>query len=140
MINALQLKTEVATLLAGLLGTYTFSDGVVEPAIAVIPDDTTGYNYPDGTTVTSGMEVVIIRPIPTVENLLTGDRMKIYTHSIVCKQWDDTKSLLEATEALVDGLSHPISKVSSTPPNSTLGIIEQCRIELVEYVYQPVGA
>ena len=138
MIDAIALKTEISILLTGLLGTYTFSDGYVEPAIAVIPDNTTGYNYPDNGTVTTGMEVVIVRPIPTVENLLGGDRLKSYRWDIVLKQWSDTTSLLDATEALVNGLSHSIAKVSSTPPNGALGIIAQVRIELSEYVYQEV--
>lgn len=139
MIDCLTLRSQFTSLLAGLLGEYHFSDGTTGEAIAVLPDDTLGYNYPGNGTDTEGIECVIVRPYPTIQHLLGGDRTLSYKWQITLKQWNSNGSLLEAANRVVAGLDYCMSSPAWVPPNANLGIIEQVSFQLVEYEFQKVS-
>lgn len=137
MIDALALRTSIVEILGGLIGTYTFTDQSTGDAIAVLPDPSYGFSYPNGGTETTGIEVVVIKPVPKITHLLGGDLQKEYRTAITLKQWNPSSSLLEATEKLVDGLSaFLLTSPKWVPPNPAMGIIEQVFVELVEYEFQ----
>lgn len=142
MIDFLTLKSQIVSLLAGHIGTYKFKEGDTERAIAVLPDPDHGYNYPNNGTETTGIEVVVIRPMPKITHFLGGDVQKEYRTAITLKQWNADSSLLEATEALVNGLvgqNYLITSPKWVPPNPAMGIIEQVFMELVEYEFQELA-
>lgn len=134
MIECTQLRSQILTLLDGIVGTYRYSDGYTEPAIAVLPDINAGWNYPNGGTVTTGIECIITRPYPSVVPLI-GGKMKPLRWAITLKQWNAQDSLLEATEALVDGLDYLMTSPKLVPPSPALGIIEQVKFEILEYEF-----
>lgn len=138
MIDCLTLRYQLVSLLAGLLGQYHFSDGTTGDAIAILPDDAEGFNYPGNGTETEGIECVVIRPYPTINSLLGGDRIKPYRWQVTLKQWNPNGSLLDAVERLVNNLDYSITSPSWVPPNAALGIIEQVRFEVLEFEFQKV--
>lgn len=139
MIVCTDLRSQIVSLMEGLIGTYEHTDGYIEPAIAVLPDSESGWNYPSTGTVATGIEVVITRPYPGAIPLLNNERMKPLRWGITLKQWDSSKSLLDATTALVDGLAyHHMTLPRLVPPNAALGIIEQVTFELIEWEFQEI--
>lgn len=139
MIVCTRLRSQILELLQDLIGTYRYSDGYTEPAIAVIPDDDRGYEVPGNGTRTEGIEVLISRPAPEVRHFLAGDRQLTYRWIITLKQWDSSKSLLDAIDILVQELDYLISSPKLVPPNAALGIIEQCSFFITEHEFQKVA-
>lgn len=137
MIEVIALRQSIQALLAGLVGTYTHGDGYVEDAIAVLADPTYGYDYPNNGCVTKGIECVVLRPFPKLIPLLGGASMKEYRWAIALKQWDARGNLLEATEALVNGLPYLVGSPVWVPPDANRGIIEQVRLEVIEWDFCP---
>lgn len=75
-MNILDIRVQIETTLADVLGTYRLANGASTPAIAV---RAAGESHPPGTTVT-GVEVVIVRdpePITVVQ----------YQHQAVGARW-----------------------------------------------------
>jgi len=134
VIICTDLRTQILSLLSGIIGTYRYSDGYTESAIAVLPDPNVGWDFPGNGTVTDGIEVIITRPYPGAVPLY-GGRMKPLRWGITLKQWDSQQGLLEATEALVDGLDYLMTSPKLVPPNAALGIIEQVTFQILEYQF-----
>lgn len=139
MLEPLILREQLLALLVDHLGTYTFSDGFQDVAIAVFPNPESGYEYPLPGTKTDGLEVIIVRPVPEITPLLGAGIVKTYRWEIILKQWDSSKDLMLAIEALFDGLPHLVKSPVHAPPNASLGIIEQAKFEIVEYEYQEIA-
>lgn len=137
MITPLEVRSQFLTLLDGLIGSYRFSDGRIETAIAILPDEDHGWDLNNKTT--TGIECVIIRPYPSIRELI-GGREKKYEWSITLKQWDASNNLLAATEKLVNNLPYLLTTPRTVPPNPALGNIESCKFKFVEYEYQPISA
>ena len=125
MIDIAALKTEVSTLLAGLIGTYTFSEGQQTDAIRI---DDGAEPYVEQPTVT-GLEVVI-RPETAIagQMMLAGDRRLDFTSQIVLKQWDLSQSTQAAREALTKNLAFTDCVI--VPRSTVLDSIETCQITL----------
>ncbi len=138
-IAAIDLRDECLSLLQGQLGTYTFEDGSVVDAIAIIPDPDLGYDYPRAGTHPSGVELIIQIPYPDAKPLLGLGINKPRTWQIYLKQWDNTKNLIDATNTLINGLPYLLTKIVPVPPNENLGTIEQVRIELMDYEFASVS-
>lgn len=136
MIVCTDLRSRILELLDGLVGTYRYSDGYTEPAIAVIPDDQHGYDVPGNGTRTEGIEVIIQRPVPQVNHFLNGGKQLTHRWNIVLKQWDASKSLIEVVTILIEELDYLLSSPKLVPPNAALGIIEQCNFSIVEFEYR----
>lgn len=136
MIVATTLRSHILELLDGLVGTYRYSDGYTEPAIAVIPDNDRGYEVPGNSTRTEGIEVIIQRPVPQINHFLNGGKQFTYRWVLVLKQWDASKSLIEVVSILIEELDYLLSSPKLVPPNAALGIIEQCSFSIVEFEYR----
>lgn len=132
MISVTTLRSQVLTLLTGLIGTYSYSNGDTAPALAVLPDPNKGWNYPLSDCVTTGIEVVITQPYPSVTPAY-GGKVKPLRWDITLKQWNGDGSLLEAVAALIDGLDYLLSPLRLVPPNPNLGIIEQASFQILEW-------
>lgn len=136
MIDCTQLRSQILTLLADIIGTYRYSDGYEEAAIAVIPDEDRGFDVPGNGTRSQGIEIIISRPVPEVKHFLAGGKQLTYRWIITLKQWDASKSLIEATQILIDNLDYLITSPKLVPPNAALGIIEQMTMQIVEHDFQ----
>ena len=135
MLVCTDLRDSILQLLDGMIGTYLYSDGYSESAIAIIPDQNHGYEVPGNGTRTEGIEVIIVRPVPQVSHFLTGRQLKSQWN-IVLKQWDASQSLIEAATILVEKLDYLLTSPKLVPPNNALGIIEQCSFTVIDYEYQ----
>lgn len=138
MITPIELRSQFLTLLSQLIGSYKFSDGHCQSAIAILPDEDYGWDFPNNGTVTTGIECVIIRPSPSITELI-GGRQKKYEWAVTLKQWDASNNLLAATEALVKNLDYLLTTPRTVPPNPALGNIETVKFELCEYIYQRIN-
>lgn len=135
MITAINLRSHLTTILSDSIGTYTFKSGSVSPAIAVIPDSKYGYGYPPTNTTVTGIEVVIIRPSPTTVMLLGGFKSRL-SWQIYLKQWDKTKHLEQATNALITGLDklgYAFESPVRVIPNEKSGGIESVGLVVYEF-------
>lgn len=128
-MTGLELRQQIETALAGLLGTYKLPNGAVTPAIAVLKS----YDVypPEGTTIT-GLEVVIL--YPTASPAATFESYKVQQEwTVYLKQWDRKKSLHEAVARLFNIKSY-IKKTISIPPSESLGIPETVAATVCEFV------
>lgn len=130
-MNLLQLRAEVLDLLTNeqwgdrLLGTYTFSNGQTDDAIAVAAN-----NYPPAGTLVTGLEVVIEfdygqRIVP-----LTGGNLIHSSTQLHLKQWDIEQTTTEASDRLVDGLDYPMEVSPRVIRSDVLDNIESRKITL----------
>ncbi len=107
-VTGLRLRRDVESWLSGKCGIYLFpfNGGSTKavPAIAVLPDNEHGYSYPPEDVQVSGLEVVIVRLVVSPRKLLGKDLHKRYPWEIYLKLWDNNGNLIEATEALINGL------------------------------------
>lgn len=127
---------------ANLLGLYEIPEDEPDWAIAV---EGLGYDEgeqypPPGTTVSGGLEVVIVpaEDIPPVKPLLDGD-MVTFRHAIVLKEHDQTAQgrTLRAFNLLKRVLGSTDSSVIRLLPNNQLGNLETLTFSLEEIVYIP---
>jgi len=137
MITPIEIRNQFLSLLGSVIGQYKFTDGRIQSAIALLPDENHGWDFPNNGTVTAGIEAVIIRPYPGVTELI-GGRQKKYEWAVTLKQWDASNNLLAATEQLVNNLTYLLTTPRTIPPNAALGNIETVKFEIIEYVYQPI--
>lgn len=130
-ISARQLRDDVLSALESIIGTYTFVNGSTAPAIAVLPDDSRGYDYPEYGTRTTGIEVVIEKPYGEIQNPTLGGGANIRYDWMICvKQWDNNASLFAASQILLEKISckYLVSKVVRIPENNKLDSIEQYKM------------
>lgn len=137
MIDALELRNQLASLLAGQIGIYKI-DGVESPAIAIMPDPDLGWNYPPAGTEVSGIEVVITCPINDYTPLMGGG-MAPSTWEVRVKQQEQNGSLHTVVNVLVPALADLLNcarmgRPVQIPPNAAKGIVEQVLIRFTEYV------
>jgi hypothetical protein len=123
-VNLLELRTELATLLAASLGTYTLPNGSTTPAIAV---RSSGENLPADTTV-SGLEVVLIRdpdlaPIPQYRNAGA-----IRTWTIFLVDWSNAVDLEPIGAYLIE--AYPGTQLSTVAVPRTGGPQNQMRVTI----------
>jgi hypothetical protein len=132
----LKLRNEIAQVLAGEIGTYTFHDGSTAQAIAVIGLGTEANKEypPPGTTVTNGLEVVIatgnqINIQPSLDgftqNIVSGILLKQYNPSK-----DTVKPMLKLL-GIIDISGNPIR----TMPDPYLGNIETMQLNFIHSFY-----
>lgn len=135
MITALELRSHIATILADYIGTYTWNGGSSAAALAILPDNKHGFSYPPPGTTVTGIEVAIVRPVPTTKLLLTGYIAR-HTWEIYLKQWDRNSNLIEATSLLVAGLdkfNYAFESPVRVPPNERMNGLESVRTAVYEY-------
>ncbi|HLO87633.1 MAG TPA: hypothetical protein VK203_21870 [Nostocaceae cyanobacterium] len=132
----LKLRNEIAQVLAGEIGTYTFHDGSTAQAIALLGLGTeVNREYPPpGTTVTNGLEVVIytanqidIKPSLDgfTQNIVSGILLKQYNPGK-----DTVRPMLKLMGA-IDIAGNPIR----TMPDSYLGNIETMQLNFIHSFY-----
>lgn len=136
MLDALTLRSQVVQILDGQLGTYAFPCGDSDVSVAVLPDPELGAEYPPQGTKTEGIEVVISIPSPGYAPRLGRSLVKPYRWGLLLKQWNENGNLLEATETLVAGLDYLLSAPIPVPRNDLLGIVEQVKVEILEFDFQ----
>ena len=135
MITAFELRSHINTILANYIGKYTWNNGSQANAIAILPDNKHGFSYPPPGTTVTGIEAVIIRPVPSTKLLLTG-YIERATWEIYLKQWDRSSSLIDATEELIVGLNkleYAFESPIRVPPNERVNGLESIRTAVYEY-------
>ncbi len=100
----LEIRNQLEAGLSSVLGEYVFPDGVITPAIAVLPSDFWGYHYPPQQTKVSGIELTIKQAIPTTNQLLSSETLERINYDIHLKQWDRVGELNTATQLLIECL------------------------------------
>lgn len=122
MINVLTLRSEIADLLTGQIGTYTFKNGLSTPAIRVEPS-----HYPEEPKV-SGLEVVIsVESSLQVSPRLFNDRLVEAVSTVTLKQWDVENTTQSARQSLIRYLDGVIN-VQVVPRATFLDNIETCTL------------
>lgn len=137
MITALDLRSHIETILADYIGDYTRNGNGNSKAIAILPDNKHGFNYPPPGTTVTGIEAVIIRPIPAVKMLLNKQYVGRATWEIYLKQWDRSSNLIDATEELIVGLNkldYAFESPVRVPPNERLNGLESVRTAVYEFL------
>lgn len=128
-------RSTIVTALAGEIGTYTFPDSTTDPAIAMLGLGSNVAIYPpQGTTVTGGLEVVLITLNSVrIQQRLDGIVQEVVTQ-IVLKQFDvskDTITPLFKLLSVLDINGDPIRSVS----DPFIGNIEVCDIQILHSFY-----
>ena len=127
-MNILELRNELATLLAAELGTYTLPNGATTPAIAV---RSSGETLPADTTCT-GLEVVIIRdpdltPIPQYT-----EAGALRTWTVFLIDWSDAVDLEPIGAYLIE--SYDGTQVVTVPVPKGTGPQNQLRLSIISNV------
>lgn len=141
MLTPIELRTIIEESIGNHIGYYKLPDKNTHliRAIAVLPDNMHGDNYPPvETQVLTGLEVVIHKPILSINDRLSGDGIKVYKWEIFINQWNKSK-LVEATNSLIDALHDkrlsctPATYSSINPGSKTHpGTINYSRIAIIE--------
>lgn len=139
-ITHLELKSFIETELSGLLGTYTHPTGTL-PAIALLPNPQFGYYFPPDNWKVTGVEVVILRPVPTMRDAkqkFAGDLSFYYHWKIILKQHDIDGDLYTAMDALLIALSQNYTIAPNmggyVPPNQEKLIPASAVVSIVDPV------
>lgn len=125
-----ELRLKFLGILESELGTYTLSNGRVIPAIAV---DNGGIYPPPGTT-TEGLEAVIIPAQGIVPTPMLKGKLIEFQHALILKQWNPTKTTLNALILVLEHLSGEVKVGVRLPPNSELQTIEQVTIRFSDRI------
>jgi hypothetical protein len=130
-VNLLDLRTELQTLLAPVLGYYTLPNGITTAAFAV---RSSGENLPGGTTAT-GLEAVLIRD-PDLQAIpqyrLAG---AIRTRTLFLIDWSDAVDLEPVGAFLIR--TYPGTSVSTLAVPRSGGPQNQMRVTL-QFSSEPV--
>ena len=140
----LELRQDIETILTteDYLGQYIWADGETTNAIAVLPDDNYGLNFPPEEVSVNKIEVVIIKPEIKNKPLLGGDVFRRHRYQLFLKQWEkrDENGLLvypprlrKATQDLYEHLSHKLYDLTNptyVPRNEKIGIIESSTFDV----------
>ncbi|MEH2467853.1 hypothetical protein [Nostoc sp.] len=130
-----RVRSTIVTALAGEIGTYTFPDGTTDPAIALLGLGSNVTTYPPaGTTVTSGLEVVLVTLNSVrIQQRLDGIIQDVVTQ-IILRQYDVTKSTIAPLFKLLSVLDlagDPIRTIS----DPFIGNIEVCEMQIIHSFY-----
>lgn len=128
MIDVDALKLEVETLLAGLIGTYTFTTDLGVQTTPALRVEDGSDPYPVEPQVT-GLEVVI-RPEAAIAAtiFLAGDRQFAFRSEITLKQFDISATTQTAREALMTRLGGLEEVGAIVPRDGRLNNIETCTL------------
>jgi hypothetical protein len=123
-MNVLQLRTELETLLASVLGTYTLANGAEVPAVSV---RSIGEGLATGTLV-EGIELIIIRDpeLSPVNQYMNQSASRSWILYLV--DWDDTAELETVAAYIVHAYGG--STVESIPVGRGQGPQHQLRITI----------
>lgn len=129
-----ELQQTIETLLAGLIGIYTFSGGLVTAAIAIDdgsqPLSATGEVLSNEQPTVTGLEVLIVPGAIDLTNFLDGDKRVDLGTNVVLKQWDISKTTRAAREILVIYLDDVESVAPPQRRSTLLDTIETCTLTL----------
>lgn len=111
LLTELDIRAIVQTALSDILGTYTYSGGVTQPAF--VADDgayqNAGDPWPNGPEVprVTGLEVVLDIDVdaPDFTPLMGGDYFAYRLCRVTLKQWAITSTVREASRRLVRALA-----------------------------------
>lgn len=122
-MTSAELKADLTTLLAGVLGEYTRNGEVMEPAVSV------GARLPPGYQV-RGLEVSI-RSSPDVHRVNEFGSSPAFkrTWQVRLKQWDDEGNLEEPIRLILSAYPQTSNPTIVGPTDE---YIESCGISLVE--------
>lgn len=144
MIDYLAIRQALETALADELGTYTFPDGQITPAMAVVVGKN---NYPQSATP-SGLECVVVVDLGVgIRNLLGGDYEKTWRADIVLKQWDisddakdciDYLPLVEEAIAQLDNIAIQPNSIKGLASDKNLQAIQMLQLTVFHVeLYEP---
>lgn len=124
-MNILELRTDLETLLAAELGTYTLPNSSTTPAISV---RSSGESLPAG-TVAAGLEVVIIRDpdLSAVPQYTNPDAIRTWTVFLV--DWSNSVDLEPIGAYLID--AYPGAQTSTVAVPRTGGPQNQMRVSII---------
>lgn len=133
-----RLRDDLRIILGSQLGIYLFSNGVSSQAIAILPDQICGYDYPPHGTTVSGIEVVIMRPYAKLSPRIGGkDYLKYYAWDIYLKSWDSNGDLTIAVETAINGCidkGYSLSDPIYVPPSTELGILASASFKIKDKI------
>lgn len=114
-----QLRSDLLQILGDLIGTYT-KGSQATPAIEIDLGTrgevlATGVQFPVRPKVT-GLEVIVQPDTELTHEYLIGSRRKDIQTLLTLKQWDITKTTIEATDAIVDNLRTPGFRIERVRP------------------------
>jgi hypothetical protein len=112
LLTELDIRAIIATALDGLLGTYTYSNGVTEPAFKATDGSyrAKGDPWPHGPEVpkVTGLEAVLEVDIeaPDFQQLMGRDYTLDRRCRLTLKQWDITSTVRAASSAVLKALNN----------------------------------
>lgn len=124
----LELRQAIAIALEGELGTYTFANGLIAPAIAYVPN--LDEHPPPGSSV-SGLEVIILSATPSVAPLLQGYAIE-NKWLIYLKQWNPKQTPRSAFYKLLTTIKS-IRRLIVVPADKKAGIPETYQLTLEDW-------
>ncbi len=134
-ITTLSLRTDLIAALGENLGTYTRPDGGTEGAIAVIPHNQYGYDYPPDNYQITGVEVVILKPKIKI-NMTHHGALKKNQFEVFLKFWSNTGALNSVTEWVADYLidqGYQIESPVYIPYDEKLGILAATKVLIYDF-------
>lgn len=108
MINSVAIRDELAIALASQLGLYRFSNGQTKPAIAI--DD--GSDPSPETPQATGLELVLVPSIRVPIASSFGGFIQTFSVQVAVKQFDVSRTTLEAMPVILDTLRSQFSELS----------------------------
>lgn len=129
------LINDLKDILNGKLGSYFFPNLQPVPAIAFLPDNKLGYNYPPADIRRAGIECVIIAPRIQPSKVL-GPEMKFTTAwQIFLKEWDIFHNLGEVYQNMLVELrlrGYDTVNFNEVQASEELGVIRSFSCDVTE--------
>lgn len=138
IITTLSLRNHLVTALGDDLGTYTRPDGGTEPAIAIIPHNQYGYNYPPDNYKVTGIEGVILKPKIKAKMAYLGASKKS-EYEIFLKFWSETGKINQVTELVFDYFIDQEYQMLSPvymPYDEKLGILASTKLTIYNFTHR----
>jgi hypothetical protein len=129
-----KIRTDIATALTDVIGTYTYSNGATSPAFWV----TEGVdNRPEQPRVT-GIEAVLSLDTSTeYQELFGGEFATIRTATLNLYQWDVTASLRSVERVVLKALRNIPVRVSSVSPRLVRDVrLQNLESQVFVFAYQ----
>lgn len=140
-LTELDIRSAIATALAGLLGTYTYSNGATEPAFKASDGSyqAPGHPWPHGPEIpkVTGLEAVLEVDVddPNVTQLLARDYWVYARGRLTLKQHDITSTVRVAKDVVLKVLNDLLFTVEVGPRVSRDSRIDNIETQSLTFFY-----
>lgn len=132
-VETIKIVDTLKNIIGSDLGIYKLNEDVWD-AVAILPDDLMGWEYPPSGTSVEGIEIVVVRPYAEILNTLDNDRIIRNRWKITIKQWDVTRNLVDLVGRISDLMEiYLITSIKVIPPDEQKGIVESINFDVLEY-------